>query len=92
MRTPIEKARNLGPVSARELASLGIRTLEQLQELGWREACLLWAERYPARINLNAFVSVVGAIREQAWNEIDPASREEARRLVLKLRKERADR
>lgn len=85
-RTPIAKAKNLGPVSAREFASLGMTALERLQEMGWTEACLLSTERYPARVNLNAFVSVIGAIEERVWHEIDPAVKEEARRLIARLR------
>lgn len=84
--TPLTKARNLGPASAREFAALGVRTLEHLRELGWREACLLWVERFPARINLNAFRSVVGAIYDVPWNRIPPDEEAAVQRLLRELR------
>ncbi len=87
MTTPLDQARNLGPVSSREFAALGVHTLERLCELGWEEACLLWVERYPARINLNAFTSVIGAIQGVAWNEINPADRQRAKVLIAELRR-----
>lgn len=83
------EARNLGPVSVRELGRCGIHTLAQLREMGWKEACLLWVEYYPARINLNAFRSVIGAIYGVNWNRIPPAEDAEARRLVEDLRHRR---
>lgn len=87
MKTPLEQGRNLGPVASREFATFGVHTLEHLCELGWEEACLLWVERYPARINLNAFTSVIGAIKDLAWNEIDPADRQRAKVLIAELRR-----
>lgn len=86
--TPLRRARNLGPVSARELAGLGIQSLEQLREIGWREACLMWAERCPRRINLNAFRSVIGAVYGVSWNEIPVLEDLEARSLIASLRRD----
>lgn len=87
--TPLTKARNLGPASAGEFAVLGVRTLEHLRELGWREACLMWVERFPSRINLNAFRSVVGAVYGVGWNEIPPEEDAAVRRLLKELRSRR---
>ena len=87
MKTPLDQARNLGPVSSREFAALGVHTLEHLCELGWEEACLLWVERYPARVNLNAFTSVIGAVQGVAWNEINPTDRQRAKVLIAELRR-----
>ncbi len=90
MTTPLEQARNVGPVWSREFAALGLHTLEHLCEHGWEEACLLWVERYPDRINLNAFTSVIGAIQGVAWNEINPADRQRAKLLIVELRRRQA--
>jgi hypothetical protein len=87
--TKLAKARNLGPQSGAELESIGIKSLEQLREIGWEDACTRWAERYPARVNLNAFASVIGAIHDLDWREIDPALKDEARRLIQTIREER---
>ena len=91
MPTSLIEARNIGPVTAREFASLGVFTLEQLMDLGWREACLLWVERYPERINLNAFRSVIGAIHNVDYNQIPPQDDVEAVQLVPSLRGARHD-
>jgi hypothetical protein len=89
MNTPIVKARNLGPVCAREFARLGIYTLEHLRDLGWKEACLMWAERFPSRINLNAFRSVIGAVYDVDWNRIPPEEDADARRTLDQLRRQK---
>ena len=89
MPTPLIKARNLGPASAREFGKLGIHTLEHLRELGWKEACLLWAEKFPARVNLNAFRSVIGAVYDVDWNRIPPREEEAARRILHQLRSDK---
>ena len=83
---PLEKARNLGPVSAAELESIGIRTLDQMREYGWEEVCLHWAEAFPARINLNAFISVIGAIDDVDWRRVDPELRRQAAALARRLK------
>ena len=89
MPTPLIEGKNIGPVTAHEFASLGIFTLEQLMDLGWREACLLWVERYPERINLNAFRSVIGAVYNVSYNQIPPQDDAEAVLLVRHLRHSR---
>jgi hypothetical protein len=91
LTTPLTRAKNLGPVSARELGRLGIHTLEHLRELGWQEAALLWVDRFPSRVNLNAFRSLIGAIYGVDWNRIPPEEEARARRLVDRLRRERAN-
>lgn len=70
--------RNLGPITLRELETLGVRSHEDLASLGWQEVCVLWAEAIPGRANLNAFGAVIGAI--------DPLKKEEARRLAKNLK------
>ena len=86
-RTPLIQGKNIGPVTAKEFERLGIYSVEQLQELGWREAFLLWAERFPSRINLNAFRSVIGAVYGLDYNQIPPEEVEEAVRTVQELRR-----
>ena len=44
---PLEKAKNLGPVSAAELEAIGIRTIGQMRDYGWEEVCIRWAEAFP---------------------------------------------
>lgn len=47
MNTPIEKAKNIGPITAGKLTSVGIKTLEKLKELGWQDTMILVTEHYP---------------------------------------------
>jgi hypothetical protein len=87
MPTPLIEGRNIGPVMAQEFKRLGIHTVEQFWELGWKEACLLWVERFPSRINLNAFRSVVGAVYGVEYNRIPPDEDADVRRTVDELRR-----
>lgn len=87
MPTPLIEGRNIGPVTAREFERLGIYTVEQLRELGWKEACLLWVERFPSRINLNAFRSVAGAVYGVDYNQIPPDEDADVRRTIIELRR-----
>jgi hypothetical protein len=61
MPTPIEKARNLGPVMGSELRPLGIDTLEALQDLGWQEAWDRLCDRHPDRTHLLCGYALLGA-------------------------------
>lgn len=80
--TPISGARNLGTLTAGELNSIGIKSLEQMRELGWQEVCFRYSEAFPKRLNLNAFSAIIGAINNQDWRAIDPKLKEEARKMV----------
>lgn len=73
MPTPLTNARNIGPVTARELATLGIESLEELSALGWRKACMLYASAYPNRANANAFAAILGAVEDKDWRAVDIA-------------------
>ncbi|MDX2150686.1 MAG: TfoX/Sxy family DNA transformation protein [Bryobacteraceae bacterium] len=68
--TPIEDARNLGPVSGEELRALGIDTLERLRELGWQEAWAQWRERFPERRHLVAGYALAGAVEDADWRRL----------------------
>ena len=85
-RIPLEEARNLGPVTASEMQALGWTHLDQLVELGWEDVCIQYCEMYPHRLNLNAFTAIIGAIEDQHWQDVDPALKAEARKLLNKLK------
>ncbi|HBY59099.1 MAG TPA: hypothetical protein DEH78_04715 [Solibacterales bacterium] len=68
--TPIEEARNLGPVTGAELRALGIATIERLRELGWQEAWALWRERFPERAHLIAGYAIAGAAEDADWRKL----------------------
>ena len=83
----IEKALNIGPICSAELSSIGIDTLEKLQDLGWEEVFLRWVEAYPERINVNAATGLIGAEEEIDWRSVPPLKKAKARALVDRLRK-----
>jgi len=88
--TPIEHA--MGPITAAELRSIGIDSVEKVRDMGWREVFLLWIEACPERINLNAAVSLVGAERGVSWLKVAPADKDRARAVVEGLRRARRGR
>jgi hypothetical protein len=85
--TPIEKA--MGPITAAELSSLGIASVEKVREMGWREVFLIWIEAYPERLNVNAAVGLAAAEEGISWQKLSPSSKERVRTLVSNLRRAR---
>ena len=84
--TPLEDARNLGPTTAAELATVGIATLEHLRAIGWAEAFERWIVAYPERLNLNALTALIGAVEDEDWRRLPADRQTEARALVQELR------
>jgi hypothetical protein len=78
----------MGPLTASELESLGIRTVEKLQALGWEEAFLRWVEAYPERLNLNAAAGLVAAEIGVSWRELGEKEKALARSVVDRVRRE----
>ncbi len=85
-QVPIEEARNLGPSSGNALRNVGIDTLEKLISIGWKQACLTVALECPKTINMNFFMSIIGAISDKDWRNIDPKLKEEAKALLNDLK------
>jgi hypothetical protein len=71
--TPLHHARNLGPVSAEALVAAGVRSLEELRQIGWREAWDRLASRYPSYAHLNMGRALAGAIQDCDWRELPSA-------------------
>ncbi|MHC5011722.1 MAG: TfoX/Sxy family DNA transformation protein [Planctomycetota bacterium] len=84
--TPLEDARNLGPVSAAELGAVGVHSLEALRRMGWEEAFERWARAVPARLDVNACAALIGALEDVDWRQLSPAQKAKARRAVRDLR------
>lgn len=86
-RVLIKDAKNLGPVSAAEMESMGVIYLDQIEEQGWEEFCVRYVELYPHRLNLNAFTAIIGAIEGQDWRRVDPGLKAEAKALIQRIKK-----
>lgn len=77
--TPIERLRNLGPVSRGWLAEIGITTLKQLQDIGPVLAFKLVQHRHDAA-SLNLLYGLHAAVHGIHWTEISPEDRERLKR------------
>jgi hypothetical protein len=82
----------MGPITAAELVSIGIDTVEKVREMGWPEAFLLWIEAYPERLNVNAAVGLAAAEEGVSWKSLSPSEQERARTVVTNLRRARGGR
>lgn len=67
--TPIEKLRNLGPKSAKQLAEVGISNYQQLIEKGAIESFELLCTLDNFRPSLNFLYAMLGAIENKPWTE-----------------------
>lgn len=86
-KTPIEEARNIGPLTGSELRSIGLDTVEKLVEMGWEEAFHRLIEQHPHRINLNMLVGLIGAVEDQDWRKLDSGLKLAAKKMVKDFRR-----
>lgn len=68
--------RNIGPVSRRWLAEVGIYTVDDLREAGVIPTYLLLKEIYPERVTLNLLWGLEAAVRDIDWRELTPSDKE----------------
>ena len=87
MTTPIEKARNLGPVTVAELRRAGITTVEELRALGWQEAWARVVEMFPNRRNANMGYGLAGADLDIDWRALHPEIKAEVKAMLARLRR-----
>lgn len=74
--TPMERAVNIGPVLSRRLSSVGVKTLEQLKQLGSLQAWRLIADQTPAEERVHTLLALEGAIRAVRWTALSQAERD----------------
>ena len=70
--TPIKRLLNIGPKSTQWLEAVGIRTEEDLEELGAVEAYRRVKAAFPGRVSLNLLWGLQGALLDLPWNELPP--------------------
>jgi DNA transformation protein and related proteins len=70
----IEDAKNIGPELAADLRTIGVDTLEQLQDAGPAD---VWQQLYDAGLRdcTHSRLALEGAAREVRWFSIDPDTR-----------------
>jgi hypothetical protein len=86
--TSLRQARNLGPVSAEALVAAGVRSLEDLREIGWEEAWDRLASRFPSYSHFNMGRALAGAVLNCDWREL-PITELDALRAFQKRRRGR---
>jgi hypothetical protein len=85
----LSQVQNFGPAAVKELGTLGLTTLEQLIELGFDGTCRAWVERYPGRLNVDAFVGVLTALEDTPRARVSASQRTRAQAKVVELEHER---
>jgi hypothetical protein len=78
----------MGPITASELASVGITTVERLVAMGWEEALVRWVEAYPERLNVNAAAGLLAAEIGVSWLKLTAAEKALAHAKVEGIRME----
>ncbi|GAB4577572.1 MAG: TfoX/Sxy family protein [Anaerolineales bacterium] len=78
--TPIKKLPNIGPKSAQWLEAVGIKTLDDLEELGAVEAYRRVKAAFPERVSLNMLWGLQGALLDLPWNELSPEMKEKLKK------------
>lgn len=86
----MEKLRNIGPTSRRELIEIGIETRDQLIAAGVADTMrrLLFRFGGEKNISVNYLYALEGAIHDHDWRDITPSRKEELRALLCQLRAE----
>lgn len=75
----LSQLKNIGPVTERWLCEVGIRSAEELQQLGALEAFRRIRERLPDRATPVLLYALEGALRDLYWTDLPPDVRERLR-------------
>lgn len=73
------KLENLGPVSTRWLAQVGVTTVEDLRSLGVVETYRRVKAEFPRRVNVLLLYALHGAVDGVHWNTYSPAVKAQMR-------------
>jgi hypothetical protein len=74
--------RNTGPKSAAWLESVGIKSPEDLFDIGIEEAYRRVRIAYPDQVSLNMLYALQGALLDLPWNELPEDMRSKLRQAV----------
>jgi DNA transformation protein len=72
MKTSLADCRNLGPVSARRLAEVGIETEAHLRELGAVVAYRRVKHAFPRHVSLNLLYALAATLAGIDWRDLSP--------------------
>jgi hypothetical protein len=77
---------NFGPVSAKALNEIGIKTIAQLKKKGWKKIAMELAVLHPRFINLNMYRALIGACLNRDWRDVPEKDLAEAKKLIKALK------
>lgn len=80
---PVASLRNLGPKSAMVLAEAGIRTLDELRELGAVKSYIRVKALRPTLASLNLLWALAAGLEDRDWRDL---TRDEKDRLLSEVR------
>lgn len=86
--TPLRRVKNFGPITSKELDSMGVKTIGQLRKLGFEKACRAYVRSFPERLNANAFLGILCTLEDTVWTKATPNQRAAARALAKEMRRE----
>ena len=69
--------RNIGPVSSKWLAEVGIHNVDDLREAGSIPTYQMLKEMYPERVSLNLLWGLEAAVRDMDWRDLTETDKEE---------------
>ncbi len=72
--------KNIGPVSRRWLAEIGIYTMKDLKTAGSIVTYKMLKERYPKKVSLNLLWGLEAAIRDIDWRDLTDLDKEALKR------------
>ncbi len=81
---PVGALRNLGPKTARWLAEIGIRTVDDLRRIGSLRAYARLKEARPREVTLNALYAMEAGLQDRAWTELTPAEKTDLKAALKK--------
>jgi hypothetical protein len=82
---PVAALRNLGPKSALMLGAAGIRTLDELAELGAVKAYVRVKALYPKKASLNLLWALAAGLEDRDWRELTEDEKASLRADVRRL-------
>ena len=76
--------KNMGPKSTEWLATVGIRSLDDVAKIGLVETYLRVKAAYPEKVSFTLLYGLQAALLDLPWNELPPDSKAELKSQVEK--------
>lgn len=84
---PVSELRNLGPKSALVLMECGIRTIDELAEIGAVKAYVRAKALRPKSVSLNLLWALAAGLEDRDWRELSAAEKARLTRRAAAFRR-----